>query len=318
MSADSFTVALPDGARFSARGDENLLAAAQRAHWLVRYGCRNGNCLACSARLCTGSVQQRDETITASDVASQEILLCLCQARSDLTIELPGNPQHGSSAQARRSFARLERSEHDADTDVLHFLLPAGRRPPLYPGQYALIETPAGSVRAEIDTHASQDRLLVLRMAAGSLFTAGAHHHLRYPLGYGYAKTTATSVLILTGSAESKAATLLRQAFPDAVTQAGEAFDQLVGQRFSIVLACARSDGEAQRWYDALLQAQVEFVEFRSDDHIRHRWRVMRQDDHGTCVVMATGLSEAAASAQAQIFERRGHKQLYWAEPVLG
>ena len=44
-------------------------------------------------------------------------------------------------------------------------------------------------------------------------------------------------------------------------------------------------------------------------------WAVHRQDDHGNRFVVETGLSRADAERLAELFQARGHKQLYWAEP---
>ncbi|MFF2041293.1 SPOR domain-containing protein [Kitasatospora sp. NPDC058170] len=43
-------------------------------------------------------------------------------------------------------------------------------------------------------------------------------------------------------------------------------------------------------------------------------YRVMRQDDNGNRVVVATGLERAEAERPAAQFEARGHKRLYWVE----
>jgi hypothetical protein len=45
-------------------------------------------------------------------------------------------------------------------------------------------------------------------------------------------------------------------------------------------------------------------------------WRVMRQDDNGNRYVLADRLTEAEARALAETYEKRGHKQLYWVEPM--
>jgi len=94
--SDNLRVSLAGGAgasgeNFTAQHDENLLAAAQRAHWLIRFGCRNGNCEACAATLQRGCVEQRGVRIDAS-AGPQPILLCLAHAQTDLLIAVPGDP----------------------------------------------------------------------------------------------------------------------------------------------------------------------------------------------------------------------------------
>ena len=44
-------------------------------------------------------------------------------------------------------------------------------------------------------------------------------------------------------------------------------------------------------------------------------WTVHRQDDNGNRFVVQKGLTQAEAARLVALFEARGHKQLYWAEP---
>jgi hypothetical protein len=44
------------------------------------------------------------------------------------------------------------------------------------------------------------------------------------------------------------------------------------------------------------------------------RWSLCRQDDNGQRYEMTTFLSYARATREAEVFERRGHKQSYWVE----
>jgi len=43
-------------------------------------------------------------------------------------------------------------------------------------------------------------------------------------------------------------------------------------------------------------------------------WAVHRQDDNGNRFVVETSLSQEEAERLVVVFEKRGHKQLYWAE----
>jgi hypothetical protein len=45
-------------------------------------------------------------------------------------------------------------------------------------------------------------------------------------------------------------------------------------------------------------------------------WCVMRQDDSGNRYVVASALTEAEAQLLAASYAGRGHKQLYWIEPM--
>ena len=182
----TFTATLPGGAAFAVHPDETLLAAAQRAQWAVPYGCRNGNCEACEARLLKGTVLQRDKRIEAGDFANK-ILLCQCSALSDVTIELNTDPVPGNLAQSRRFYAQLVNVTAAGNYFLLSFALPAGRKPTLIDGQYAMVEAESGDLRCAIDRQFSSARQLLLTTTVDTGFTVGSYFYLRYPLGSGIA-----------------------------------------------------------------------------------------------------------------------------------
>ena len=51
------------------------------------------------------------------------------------------------------------------------------------------------------------------------------------------------------------------------------------------------------------------------DAHPDASWAVHRQDDNGNRFVVETGLSRKEAERIVEMYERRGHKQVYWAVP---
>jgi hypothetical protein len=69
----------------------------------------------------------------------------------------------------------------------------------------------------------------------------------------------------------------------------------------------------------ALSRSAVEASMVQSPDEPAVRpdagWTVYRQDDNGNRFVVETGLSRAEAEQLVEIYERRGHKQVYWAAP---
>lgn len=316
-------VQLPGGTHFAADADENLLAAAQRAHWLVRYGCRNGNCQACAATLLAGCVRQGDTSIAATDTENPSILLCLCHAQSNLRIELPGDPLHGSSEQARRYYARVNSIRYgatgsDGAATELHITLPAGRTLPVYPGQYFLLEHHGELLRAEVDTAVSAGRDLYLHCTTAQDFAADHYLTATGPLGYCYAAATTASILILRDNPQNIQARLLQRALPDAqIRDARHIADgDNFGTSFDTILACERDPQSVEQWYHMLLERGIAFDEFRSDTAIRYRWCVWRQDDNANRFPLDAALSEQAARSMVDEYERRGHKQLYWAEPM--
>jgi len=346
---DMLIVTLPNGAAFRARRDETLLQAAQRAHWLVRYGCRNGNCEACAATLLQGSVRQGEHGITATAQQQPTVLLCLCSAQTDAQLQLPGNPQHGSPDQAQRRYARLTQCERVDDRQWrLRFALPAGRQPDIYAGQYVLIENsrqPQDGWRAYVDIATRSGRDIEAISSTQPALAIGDYVHLRYPLGYCYIAAPERDALILFEPAQrAQARQLQAQAQHIRVESKNISFENIdfenisfenisfenisfelanndealpsLNARYGRVFACAPLS-VAQAWFEALLARGIEFAEFRCDDAIWHRWRVRRQDDNDNRFTVAAGLSEKNARALAAEMESRGHKQLYWAEPML-
>ena len=94
----------------------------------------------------------------------------------------------------------------------LRLQLPAGRRAPIYPGQYLLIEEDDEQLlRAEIDLAQSSGRSLSL-LAARPPRVDGERVHIRYPLGHAFvAAPPQRPVWIVHGVARTLQAQLLRQ-----------------------------------------------------------------------------------------------------------
>ncbi len=211
-----FRVSLPSGESFTASPEESLLAAAQRAHWLIRYGCRNGNCKACAATLLAGRVQQREHDINAAQ-GEREILLCLAHACSDVRIELPGYPLLGSAKHARRAYVQLRAVTPLVEGGfkvVLH--LPAGKQLPLYAGQTVLMDTQP-PLRADIGIGALNGRELTVVCDTLPNLTVGKRMHMHYPLGYTYRISTAAHPLYLLYESSTRARALRLQAWFEAL-----------------------------------------------------------------------------------------------------
>ncbi|MDP1524416.1 MAG: 2Fe-2S iron-sulfur cluster-binding protein [Rhodocyclaceae bacterium] len=81
----------PSGHEFFVEGSETVLQAALRAGLAPSYGCGNGNCGLCKARIIAGQtqqVQQSDYPLSASERTQGYALLCSHTAVSDLVIEM--------------------------------------------------------------------------------------------------------------------------------------------------------------------------------------------------------------------------------------
>ncbi len=80
----------PSGHEFFVEGNDTLLEAALRAGVPLNYGCSNGNCGECRARLVSGQVKKvhpHDFVFSEADKSGGAFLMCSCTAVSDLVIE---------------------------------------------------------------------------------------------------------------------------------------------------------------------------------------------------------------------------------------
>lgn len=89
----------PSGREFFVEGSETLLKAALRAGLTPNYGCGNGNCGLCKARVVAGetrAVAPSDYRLSAAEKAQNHVLMCVCTALgSDLVLEVleAGTPE---------------------------------------------------------------------------------------------------------------------------------------------------------------------------------------------------------------------------------
>ena len=83
---------LPSGHEFVCEGQSSLLEAGLRAGLRLGYGCSNGNCGQCLARLVQGEtrkVKHHDYRISEAQKASGHLLMCCNAALSNVTLEAP-------------------------------------------------------------------------------------------------------------------------------------------------------------------------------------------------------------------------------------
>jgi CDP-4-dehydro-6-deoxyglucose reductase len=81
----------PSGHEFHVEGNETVLEAALRAGLAPSYGCGNGNCGLCKARVVSGRTRQvhnTDYPLSTSERAQGYTLLCSHTAVSDLVVEM--------------------------------------------------------------------------------------------------------------------------------------------------------------------------------------------------------------------------------------
>ncbi len=181
-----FTVQVrPSGHRFVAGEGETLLDAALRNRIALPYGCRNGACRSCKARLRSGDVAYPGgppKALTAADVAGGWILPCRARANADLELEVEEIDSHKRIV-VRTLLCRVVAKEQLAhDVVRLSLALPEGERLQFLAGQYVDIILRDGRRRAfSLANAPSSDRLLELhvRHVPGGSFSSYAFSHLK-------------------------------------------------------------------------------------------------------------------------------------------
>ncbi|MFH1869030.1 MAG: 2Fe-2S iron-sulfur cluster-binding protein [Pseudomonadota bacterium] len=147
----------PSGHEFFVEGSETLLKAALRAGLTPNYGCGNGLCGLCKARVVAGETRAMapsDYPFSAAEKAQNHVLMCVCTAlSSDLVLEVleAGAPE---DIPEQRIVAKL-RSVDRLNDDMLrlHLQTPRSNRLRFLAGQRVTLGLPAG-VASGADLHA--------------------------------------------------------------------------------------------------------------------------------------------------------------------
>ncbi|MBI3560862.1 MAG: CDP-6-deoxy-delta-3,4-glucoseen reductase [Gammaproteobacteria bacterium] len=200
----------PGQQQFSAHPEDTVLHAAQRVGIDLPYGCRNGLCGMCKARLLSGQIHYRQEAagLTETERAEHYILCCSAQPRSDLTLSIaPVSP--ASPFQKRRTPVRVETIQR-LNHDVLQvkLKLPDSIRFAFHAGQYIDFILKDGRRRSFSIASAPQDSThieLHIRHIDGGRFTGEIFDHIKVddlfriegPLGSFYLRDTSARPVIL-------------------------------------------------------------------------------------------------------------------------
>lgn len=175
----------PSGHEFFVEGAETLLKAALRAGLSPNYGCGNGNCGLCKARVAAGetaAVAPSDYRFSAAEKAQNYVLMCVCTAQSsDLVLEVleAGAP---ADIPEQRVLARV-RSVDALNEEMmrLHLQTPRSNRMRFLAGQRVTLGLRAG-VASGADLHAEypvascpcDDRNLIFHVRRPDRHPAGA------------------------------------------------------------------------------------------------------------------------------------------------
>jgi CDP-4-dehydro-6-deoxyglucose reductase len=140
--------ALPSGHEFFVEGNDTLLDAALRAGLSVSYGCSNGNCGKCKARLVSGQVQKTrhsDHGLTQAEKSAGMILMCCNTAVVDLVIE--AREAHGAADMPLQSIVAKVKAVRALTEDMrlLHLQTPRSNRLRFLAGQSVSLTLPGGA-----------------------------------------------------------------------------------------------------------------------------------------------------------------------------
>jgi len=134
---------LPSQREFFVEGSDTLLDAALRAGLALDYGCSNGNCGLCQARVVSGQIKKirnHDYVLSEADKHAGIVLMCSNTAVNDLVIEAH-EAGSGHEIPLQQIAARVKRTERLADDIMLlHLQTPRTRRLRFLAGQYVTLQ----------------------------------------------------------------------------------------------------------------------------------------------------------------------------------
>jgi CDP-4-dehydro-6-deoxyglucose reductase, E3 len=134
---------MPSRREYFVEGSDTLLDAALRAGLALNYGCSNGNCGLCKARVVSGQtkkVRTHDYVLSEADKNAGVVLMCSSTAVNDLVIEAE---EAGSAREIplQQIAARVKSIERLSDDVMqLHLQTPRTRRLRFLAGQYVTLQ----------------------------------------------------------------------------------------------------------------------------------------------------------------------------------
>ena len=129
---------MPKGTTFKARKHESILQAALKAGLSPNYGCSNGNCGDCLARLVSGEISKIshfDFVIPEHEKASGHFLTCCHRAENDIVIET-AEASAAADIPVQNIEVRVKNIEHLNEQIIkLHLRTPRSKRLRFMAGQ---------------------------------------------------------------------------------------------------------------------------------------------------------------------------------------
>ena len=174
----SFKVSVrPSGREFTVEPTENILDAALRAGVGLPFGCKDGACGSCKAKVLSGELEQgwhAAPALSHEEHVAGLALLCCAQPRSDLVVEVREVPGYGEFP-ARKMPCRITQLERvTPDVVIVTLQLPASERLGYRAGQFLEFTLGNGARRCySIATapHSDQAISIHVRHMPGGVFT---------------------------------------------------------------------------------------------------------------------------------------------------
>ena len=200
------------GETFEAKPSETLLEAAIRAGITMPYGCQNGSCGACKAKILSGKVSLEGYQTSAlhnSELAEGWTLCCKALALEDIVLETRA-PTDENLANPKITPVRVEKLEKlNHDVMKMTLKLPGNDTLDFRAGQYLEFLMQDGSRRAFSIASPPHEPLieLHLRLIAGGKFTHFVFnemqektiHRIEAPLGQFYLRKSDKPIIFVSG-----------------------------------------------------------------------------------------------------------------------
>jgi CDP-4-dehydro-6-deoxyglucose reductase len=167
----------PSGHQFQVEDGEAVLAAALRQGFVLPYGCKNGACGSCKARILSGAVDYgvyQQKALTDEEKAQGKALLCQAKPLGDLVIEAR-TIGAAKDIPVKTLPCRVQKLERvTEDVMLLGLKLPANERLQFLAGQYLEFLLKDGTRRSFSMGNAPHDDELIqlhVRHVPGGQFT---------------------------------------------------------------------------------------------------------------------------------------------------
>jgi len=156
----------PSGHEFFVESNDTLLEAALRAGVSLNYGCSNGNCGACRARLVSGEIKKvhaHDFVLSQAEKDAGVFLLCSCAAVNDVVIE--AGVAGAQDIQVQLLDARVKSVEvFNPQVASVHLLAPRSQRLRFLAGQSVRLSAQGASGQYAIASCPCEERHIEIQI----------------------------------------------------------------------------------------------------------------------------------------------------------